>query len=119
MSRLSGHHEKLNELGEGCCSVPMWSMGGPAGFCDRPAYGKRPEGKTHVRWDGFEWRNDGLYPGYVPGLACPIHGGPKTRAFKDGNAWLAVLPDFTNLQESPAAFGDTPEEARAALEKLP
>lgn len=38
---------------------------------------------------------------------------PKT--FKDGNAWCAVWPDFVNLQESPAAFGDTEKEAIEAL----
>jgi hypothetical protein len=35
----------------------------------------------------------------------------------DGNAWCAVQSDFVNLQESPAGFGATPEEARAALAK--
>jgi hypothetical protein len=116
MSCLSPHHEQLNELGEGCCSVPMWwGMGMAAGFCDRPAYGKRPEGRTHTRWDGFEWRDDGLYTGYVPGLACPIHGGPIVRTFMDGNAWCAVNPDFINLQESPAGFGDDREAAITAL----
>jgi len=59
------------------CSVPMWRNGTPAGACDQPAYGERPPGKTYRRWDGYEYRADGRYPGYVPGLACPIHGGPK------------------------------------------
>lgn len=31
--------------------------------------------------------------------------------FRDGNAWCAVLPDFFNLQESPAWFGGTAQEA--------
>lgn len=31
--------------------------------------------------------------------------------FKDGNAWCAVGPNFVNLQESDAGFGDTPERA--------
>ena len=75
--RMSTHHEKLNENGIGKCSVPMWSDGCPAGFCDNDAYGERPKGKTIRRWDGYEYREDGLYAGYVPGLACPIHGGPK------------------------------------------
>jgi len=78
MSRLSPSHETLDENGVGRCSVPMWQMGAPAGFCDKPAYGKRPECK--------EWRNaytgemirwDRRYNGYVPGLACPVHGGPE------------------------------------------
>jgi hypothetical protein len=100
MSRLSNHHQELNAEGIGKCSVPMWSGGCPAGFCDMDAYGERVNNR---------------YDGYVPALACPIHGGPTTRVFKDGNAWVAVHPDFQNLQESPAGFGDTPEEARKAL----
>lgn len=115
MSALSDCHKTLNADGVGRCSVPMWGVGGPAGFCDEPAFGERPDGVTNLRWDGYEWRDDGLYAGYVPGLACRCHGGPKTRAFLDGSAWCAVLPDFVNLQESPAGFGATPEEARADL----
>lgn len=30
---------------------------------------------------------------------------------RDGNAWCAHYEDFINLQESPAAFGDTTFEA--------
>lgn len=56
-------HFKLDENGEGKCSVPMWRMGMPAGFCNKTAYGK-PVKNSH-------------YTGYVPGLACPGHGGPK------------------------------------------
>lgn len=116
MSRLSTHHEELNSDGVGKCSVPQfWGWGGEAGFCDREAFGHRPPGKTIVRWDGFEYRRDGLYPGLVPGLACPVHGGPKIRCFMDGDAWCGVHPDFQNLQESPAGFGSTKDEAIAAL----
>lgn len=35
--------------------------------------------------------------------------------FMDGNAWCAVGPHFQNLQESHAGFGDTQEQAVAAL----
>ena len=77
MSRLSKRHEELDDAGVGMCSVPMWASGCPAGFCDKPAYGKRPLGKIIRRWDGYEYRVDGLYSGYVPGLACPRHGGPS------------------------------------------
>ena len=108
----------LNKPGIGACSVPMWMAGSPAGHCDEPAYGERPPGKTHRRRDGYEWRDDGRYPGYVPGLACPIHGGPKSRVFMDGNAWCAVWPDFENIQESDCAFAETPERARQLLGEL-
>lgn len=45
---------------------------------------------------------------------------PKAPASKphikmDGNQWCATWPDFINLQESPAGFGDTPAEAIAEL----
>lgn len=39
------------------------------------------------------------------------------RLFLDGDQWCAVGPDFTNLQESPAGFGDDMEDAIAALSK--
>jgi hypothetical protein len=107
---------ELNELGEGLCSVPMWMGGCPAGFCDNPAYGERPTCREWRNVYSGEWmREDGRFSGYVPGLACPIHGGPRYRTFMDGNAWCAVKPDFINLQESDAGFGDTPEQAIAAL----
>lgn len=114
MASCGAHHLKLNELGEGKCSVPMWSGGGAAGFCDRPAFGEQPPSRTTVR-DGVAYRDDGRYSGYVPGLACPSHGGPSIRTFMDGDAWCAVMPDFINLQESHAGFGATREEAIRAL----
>lgn len=119
MSTLLKRHTELDSSGVGRCSVPMWCNGVDAGFCDNTAYGERPEGRTIRRWDGFDYRNDGLYAGSVPGLACPVHGGPKSRVFRDGNKYCAVRTDFTNLQESSAGFGDTPELARKALESLP
>jgi len=64
MAFLSKHHKELGENGEGKCSVPMWLRGAPAGFCNEIAYGP-PEGRK------------GCYQGYVPGLACYAHGGPK------------------------------------------
>lgn len=117
MSCLSAEHQQLDIRGIGKCSVPMWSGAGcPAGFCDKPAYGTRPPGITSRDSLGRVFRLDGLYDGYVPALACPSHGGPNTRVFKDGNSFCAVRADFINLQESPAGFGNTPEAARAALE---
>ena len=62
MAVCSKHHLELDANGVGKCSVPMWSGGVPAGFCDEPAYGKP------LRGGGY---------GYIPGLACPEHGGPK------------------------------------------
>jgi len=55
------------------------------------------------------------YEGYVPFLACPSHGGPSVRTFMDGNQWCAVHPDFIDLQNSPAGFGDTRDAAITAL----
>ena len=39
----------------------------------------------------------------------------KIHVQRDGASWCATLPGFINLQESPAGFGDTPEEAIADL----
>ncbi len=65
MAILSKFHKELTD-GEGKCSVPMWMDGVPAGFCDEPAFG--------------EPTKDSRYDGYVPALACPIHGGPAQPA---------------------------------------
>ena len=75
--RLSKHHEELNENGEGKCSVPMWCMGVPAGFCDKPAYGpQEPNQNRYGEWSPAwgKW-----FPGYCSGLACYNHGGPKEK----------------------------------------
>ena len=117
MSVMQKCHQELDEHGIGKCSVPMWMGGLPAGFCDQPAYGERPSCETLKRADGTLMRLDGRYEGYIPGLACPHHGGPTTRVFRDGDTWCAVLPDFINLQESPAGYAATPEDARAKLER--
>jgi len=98
MACTSPHHKELNDQGIGKCSKPMWCDGVPAGFCDRVAYGKP------VRESG-----------YVPALACSLHGGPTVRTFKDGDSWCAVKPGFINLEVSPAGFGDTREDAVKAL----
>lgn len=70
MCGLGIRRMELDENGEGLCSVPMWQGGCPAGFCDEVAYGKPTK-------DGKRW-----YAGYVPGLACPTHGGPRHRLHK-------------------------------------
>jgi len=115
VSTLNQHHKELNELGEGKCSVPMWMGGCPSGFCDKPAFGFRQAAKTHTRYDGYTYRDDGLYAGRISGLACPAHGGPKIRYCMDGNMWMASRPNFVNLQESLAGFGESKELALADL----
>jgi len=81
MSVMSKHHQELKD-GKGKCSVPMWIDGCPAGFCDNDAFGKYIDGERYPRehWIKPEMRgkrSDGKYDGYVPGLACVGHGGPK------------------------------------------
>ncbi len=82
MRSLEHHHKLTNGVGK--CSVPTWRMGRPAGFCDAPAYGERPPGKTYRNvYTGEIMRLDGRYSGHVPGLACEAHGGPPPRHFGD------------------------------------
>jgi hypothetical protein len=121
MASLCEHHRQLSAFGIGKCSVPMWSgFGTPDGFCDKDAYGAYIDGaRWRDAWTGQHRRYDGEYAGFVPGLACPMHGGPKTRAFMDGDKWCAVRPDFIDLQASVSGWGDTPEEARADLVRQP
>ena len=95
MARGFPHHFELDESGRGKCSVPMWCGGLPAGFCDREAYGERPPSKVYrAAYTGEEFRADGRYAGYVPGLACSGHGGPESRVFLDGDMYCAVWRDF-------------------------
>jgi hypothetical protein len=108
---------KLNDKGFGFCSVPMWSCGCPAGFCNDISYGERPEGREFRDNTGRLRRLDGRYDGYVPGLACPGHGGPEPNVFMDGDMFCATTLNFVNLQESIAGFGKTKIEAIAELEK--
>jgi len=77
MSRTQKHHHELTN-GVGKCSVPAWTSGCPAGFCDKPAYGRRPPCKEYRDpYTGEVFRADFRYNGYIPGLACPNHGGPE------------------------------------------
>lgn len=79
MASMLKHHQELTD-GVGKCSVPMWMMGAPAGFCDEPAYGPPVPGKEFRNgWTGEMQRTDGRYNGYVPGLACVGHGGPEKK----------------------------------------
>jgi len=86
MSKLNEHHRKLTN-GKGKCSVPMWSNGSPAGFCDADAFGTRPKCVQYRLPNNEVVRDDGKYNGYVPGLACVGHGGPACPGFDigDGN----------------------------------
>ena len=78
MAVCSSHHKELNEEGYGKCSVPMWQMEMPAGFCDHIAFGKpMPCDRYRNAHTGRLYRADGKYSGYVPFLACYGHGGPK------------------------------------------
>ncbi len=61
MAQLYKHHKELTD-GVGKCSVPAWSGGCPAGFCDEDAFGVKTPNSN--------------YSGYVPALACVKHGGP-------------------------------------------
>ncbi|SCU75584.1 conserved hypothetical protein [Cupriavidus necator] len=80
MSALQQHHKTLNADGIGKCSVPMFNGGSPAGFCDADAYGERPYSPERMNYcTGQMARDDNRYNGYVPGLACPCHGGPVAR----------------------------------------
>lgn len=65
-SLLPWHNDLID--GKGKCSVPLWIVGMPAGFCEVEAYG----GRTSIG------RN--RYNGFVPALACFRHGGPYARA---------------------------------------
>lgn len=68
----------------GRCSVPMWADGLPAGTCNEKAYGVRPHSRMWMNHAaGRMMREDGRYDGYVPGLACPSHGGPVAPFRKD------------------------------------
>lgn len=82
---MKHHHELTNGLGK--CSVPMWMGGCPAGFCDEQAFGKYVDGERyphapHIRQEMRGRRTDNKFDGHVPGLACPMHGGPKCPGFE-------------------------------------
>lgn len=94
MSSTSSHHHELTN-GVGKCSVPMWEYPGvPAGFCDKPAYGKRPGGtQWRDAYTGELKRLDGKFNGYIPGLACQVHGGPAPRHFGDPCVHCGISQD--------------------------
>lgn len=112
MSRLAEHHmPKAGVIGK--CSVALFNGAGPAGFCDRDAYGQQYTGSLS------QFFGNNRAP-LAMGYCCKIHGGAgeeDIRVMRDGNAWMAFRPDFENLQESVAGFGDTQELALAELLK--
>lgn len=133
MSRLSEHHRAKCGV-EGKCSVPQFHTYGPAGFCDRPAYGQQYSEREPARGQSGRYANpawaqrdrNGYYPPhlshltppYAPDLCCSAHGGPSAEAIRfvrDGSAWCAFMPGFINLQESAAGFGETQDLAEADL----
>lgn len=112
----------------GKCRVPMWMGGCPAGFCDEEAYGPQYPVRYLVRTKN--WLRE--HVPYCSGPACPKHGGPakgEPIIFRDGWSedgdpmWCAVMPDFENLQVSPAGFSVGPAQAvgnlRAAIAAAP
>lgn len=108
------------------CRVPMWCAGVPAGHCGDEAYGHQlPKEYLYYTRPRPDWP-------YCFGHACYGHGGPaadEPRIFMDGytpqgrTMWCAVMPDFQNLQESPAGFDGNPNVAvaklRAAMQARP
>lgn len=109
--RTSTHHEVVGPGSR--CSVPMWNPG--ECFCDAPAHGKPLKARMYRDQDGVFYREVRRFDGYVPALACPAHGGPSVEYGMDGDSHYARLNDFVNLQESPAGFGDSQDEALADL----
>jgi hypothetical protein len=90
-----------------CLAIVFQAVGTGITACGREAYGDQtPE---HM----------GAVPQRFIGLACPTHGGPPSRVFRtgitNGTRWCAMAPDHIYDQERMSGFGDTPEDARAAL----
>lgn len=66
---------------------------------------------------GGGWRCLSLYCCNSFANGAPTLGAPPkwwdtgVRVYKDGGLWCAVGPNFENLQESEAGFGETPQQA--------
>lgn len=114
---MSGQHTAA-PWQQGSCNVAMWMGSAPAGHCGKQSHGHQ----LPVRY--LKETRDGYVVPYCFGHACPAHGGPlenEPRIFQDGLTdegrpmWCAVLPDFTNLHESPAGFDGNPVIAVANL----
>lgn len=50
-------------------------------------------------------------------LLTPRWWNTDVNVFMDGNMWCAVRDGFTNIQECPAGFGQTPDEAFENLDE--
>ena len=105
--RTSKHHHTLTN-GKGKCSVPMWCAGLPAGFCDADAFGnyidtkeRYPEGPHRGQ------RMDNKFDGYVPGLACPAHGGPPCPGIEIEPGVFSGC-DTSKVQDCPICCEDIP-----------
>lgn len=93
---------------------PMHVLLGPCPDCGCPCFDY-----------GGGWRCRALYCRNSANNPVP-NVGPRPdwwdtdiNVIKDGNAWCAHFDDFINLQESIAAFGDTPQQAVDELRKRP
>ena len=119
MTPLEDRSSKHTAWEGGKCRVPMWMGGSPAGYCGAPANG--PQLPPEVLRETRGWYDGGPY---CFGPCCPKHGGPRDGEpilFQDGytergyRMWCAVMPDFVNLQESPAGFSGDGNAAIANL----
>lgn len=99
---------------EGKCRVPMWVAVSPAGFCEKDAFGPQYP-RQYLASENPRYLID--RPPYCVGHCCPSHGGPKAGdpiIFQDGLTdqgrpmYCAVMPDFVDLQVSPAGFDGNP-----------
>jgi hypothetical protein len=98
-----------------------WQHGQPTDFhngvATRVLLGPCPDCGTACRDYGGGWRCMALYCANSASNPAP-NVGPQPdwwdtniNVVKDGNAWCAHFDDFINLQESIAAYGDTPQQA--------
>lgn len=93
--------------------VPSHELLGPCPDCGCPTFNY-----------GGGWRcNDYYCARSVSNPAPSVGSAPDwwntdMNVMKDGNAWCAFRDGFINLQESEAAYGDTPKEAVKNLREL-
>lgn len=116
----SKHHHELSE-GRGKCSVPMWQGGLPAGFCDRPAFGKQlPSSKWRDAWTGEVRRYDGKYSGFVSGLCCEMHGGPACPGIEiEPGVFSGCVPLPNGGKDCPVCTDLAPTETAQGLTPIP